>query len=70
MLLLGHQQGRRSTPNDRFAERVEVRKKDILLFEYLFQAWNNPFQVKMFGASKVSSSHSKDGKWSYSFIRI
>ncbi|CAF1345083.1 unnamed protein product [Adineta steineri] len=70
LLLVGHKHGYRGGANDWFVERIEVHKEDSLLFTYHFHAWTNPRKISIFGVSKVTSSHSDNGKPSYSRIRL
>ncbi|CAF4109475.1 unnamed protein product [Adineta steineri] len=70
MLIVGHKRGYKGGADDWFVERIEVHRKDFLLFTYRFHAWTNPGKITMFGVSKVTSSHSDNGEPSYSFIRL
>ncbi|CAF4061775.1 unnamed protein product [Adineta steineri] len=71
MLIIGHKRGYyKGGGDDWFIERIEVHRKDFLLFTYRFHAWTNPRTTTIFGVSKVTSSHSDNAEPSYSFIRL
>jgi hypothetical protein len=70
MLLLGHRRGHKGNSDDWFVERIEVRRQGFQLFKYRFHAWTHPYKTVMLGVSRVTSSHSNNGKPSYSLIHL
>jgi hypothetical protein len=66
LLLLSHLRRGKSKGDDWFIERIKVHMNNFTLFDYRFHMWT--YAARMFGASRVTSSRSNNGKLSYSLI--